>query len=451
MVSDNSSATGTAWEWVNQPAGSTEIWGLSRGRKLVDLTHLTEYFFSTEVFNPAGAAGAVLNLEYTTDLTGASGWTSMAGGTLSLAAANAWVNTGWVTVPTGAKAVVLLRVVGSGGNGSADPKVTNVAAQFRGPGVMGPTGPGGAASTVTGPTGPGGTVGPTGPAGSSYTTENAQDDVAAMAVDTATIDVTYTDATPELKWDVKDDSITYAKMQNVSATDKVIGRATAGAGDPEEITFTSQARQLADDTSFSAMRTTLGLEIGTNVQAWDEFLDDLAGLTHAADKLPYMDSATTAAVTDFSSFARTLLDDTSAATARATLDAAQSTHNHTVTRHQAVVIGDGTNDITTSTPTPDIHFPTPSTITKWRILAKQSGTIQLDLWKDSYANYPPTVADTITASAKPALSAATKNENSTLTGWTTALSAGDTLRINIDSVSAGLKQLTFAIEYTTVI
>lgn len=44
----------------------------------------------------------------------------------------------------------------------------------------------------------------------------------------------------------------------VSATDRVLGRISAGAGAAEEIAFTDQAQQLCDDTSFTAMRTTLG-------------------------------------------------------------------------------------------------------------------------------------------------------------------------------------------------
>ena len=35
---------------------------------------------------------------------------------------------------------------------------------------------------------------------------------------------------------IANDAVTYAKMQNVSATNRVLGRSTAGAGDPEEIT-----------------------------------------------------------------------------------------------------------------------------------------------------------------------------------------------------------------------
>lgn len=83
----------------------------------------------------------------------------------------------------------------------------------------------------------------------------------------------------------------------------------------------------------------------------------------------------------------------------------------------------------------DLTIPFACTITEWTLLADQTGSIVVDIWKDTYANYPPTVADTITGSAKPTISSAVKGQSSTLTGWTTTIAAGDTLRFNVDSVS----------------
>lgn len=83
----------------------------------------------------------------------------------------------------------------------------------------------------------------------------------------------------------------------------------------------------------------------------------------------------------------------------------------------------------------DLEIPFACTINRVTVLADQSGSIVVDIWKDTYANYPPTVADTITASAKPTLSSAAKSQDATLTGWTTAITAGDTLRYNVDSIT----------------
>ncbi|VTT98949.1 Uncharacterized protein OS=Bradyrhizobium sp. YR681 GN=PMI42_04878 PE=4 SV=1 [Gemmataceae bacterium] len=58
---------------------------------------------------------------------------------------------------------------------------------------------------------------------------------------------------------IANDAVTYAKMQNVSATDKVLGRSSSGAGDVEEIACTAAGRALLDDADAAAQRTTLGL------------------------------------------------------------------------------------------------------------------------------------------------------------------------------------------------
>ena len=82
-----------------------------------------------------------------------------------------------------------------------------------------------------------------------------------------------------------------------------------------------------------------------------------------------------------------------------------------------------------------VQAPFACTIDSVTLLADVSGSIVIDIWKDTYANYPPTVADSICASAKPTLSSAIKAEDTTLTGWTKTVAAGDVLYFNVDSCS----------------
>jgi hypothetical protein len=56
-----------------------------------------------------------------------------------------------------------------------------------------------------------------------------------------------------------DNAVTYAKLQNTSGTNVLLGRSTAGAGDVEEITCTAAGRALLDDADATAQRATLGL------------------------------------------------------------------------------------------------------------------------------------------------------------------------------------------------
>jgi hypothetical protein len=79
--------------------------------------------------------------------------------------------------------------------------------------------------------------------------------------------------------------------------------------------------------------------------------------------------------------------------------------------------------------------PAAGTITKSTLLADVSGSIVVDVYKDTYANYPPMNADSITASAPPTISSATKAEDATLTGWTTSFAAGDVLIFQVESCS----------------
>lgn len=167
-----------------------------------------------------------------------------------------------------------------------------------------------------------------------------------------------------------DGAATYAKIQNVSATDRLLGRVSAGAGVIEEITCTAAGRALLDDADAATQRTTLGLgtlstqdasaavltnatitggtitgitdlavadggtgasdaatartnlgvAIGTDVQAYDVGLQSIAGLTTSADQTLYTTGADTYAATGLTAFGRSLIDDADASAGRTTLE-----------------------------------------------------------------------------------------------------------------------------------
>lgn len=84
------------------------------------------------------------------------------------------------------------------------------------------------------------------------------------------------------------------------------------------------------------------------------------------------------------------------------------------------------------------------TIVGVRLFSETSGSIVVDLQKDTYANFPPTSGDSICAAAKPTLSSAQKSQDTTLTGWTTSVTAGDVIRVVVDSAST-VTQVTVAL------
>ena len=76
------------------------------------------------------------------------------------------------------------------------------------------------------------------------------------------------------------------------------------------------------------------------------------------------------------------------------------------------------------------------TLVGWRLFSPdESGAIKIDIWKDSYANFPPTDADTMCNGHEPEITATgNKATDDDLSDWTTqAISVGDVLRFNVDS------------------
>lgn len=272
---------------------------------------------------------------------------------------------------------------------------------------------------------------------------------------------------------LEDATVTYAKIQNVSATDKMLGRSTAGAGVIEEIPVTAAGRALLDDANAAAQRTTLGLGTAA-LSATGDFEAAGAVATHAALADPHtgyrLESAdhthqstgAQAGQLDHGLALTGLTDDdhTQYLKERASggVESEVPEHEHGSTTKGGVLsttqrtrtitfIIDGGGVTITTGIKGDLEIPFACTIVAATLLADQSGSIVIDIWKDTYANYPPTVADTITASAKPTISTATKSQDTTLTGWTTAITAGDTLRFNVDSVTT-IQRVTLSLKVT---
>ena len=83
----------------------------------------------------------------------------------------------------------------------------------------------------------------------------------------------------------------------------------------------------------------------------------------------------------------------------------------------------------------DITIPFDCTIDSWYLVADTVGSIVIDIWKDAFSNYPPTVLDSIAGTEKPTLSSGTSASDTNLTTWSKTVTAGDVIRFNVDSVS----------------
>ena len=114
-------------------------------------------------------------------------------------------------------------------------------------------------------------------------------------------------------------SSTYLAVQSKASVD-IDGGSITG------ITDLAVADGGTGSSTASDARTALGLAIGTNVQAYDAGLLSIAGLSTAANKIIYTTASDTYAVADLTAFARTILDDDDASTARATLGLAIGTN-----------------------------------------------------------------------------------------------------------------------------
>lgn len=93
----------------------------------------------------------------------------------------------------------------------------------------------------------------------------------------------------------------------------------------------------------------------------------------------------------------------------------------------------------------DVLVPFGCTIIAATLLADQTGSLVLSVLADPYASFPPTTD--IAPTAPPTITASDKSQDSTLSGWTTAIAAGTVVRFGIVSCTS-IQRATLTLEVT---
>jgi len=91
-------------------------------------------------------------------------------------------------------------------------------------------------------------------------------------------------------------------------------------------------------------------------------------------------------------------------------------------------------------------LPYACTIAAWNITVSPADTASFDIWKIATGTAIPTVANTIVASAAPAISTGTAIHSTTLTSWTTSVSANDIFGVKLTAVGGTATQATLNVE-----
>lgn len=116
--------------WSAQPAAVTEYLGGTTRRLKQDLTNMN-YARLQVSLTTAAATGATLAVQYSTDNGTTWNYLDGSSGPYCAISSTGLVVSGWVSIAAAAKADVLLRLVGAGGNASTSPVFVSVMLQYK--------------------------------------------------------------------------------------------------------------------------------------------------------------------------------------------------------------------------------------------------------------------------------------------------------------------------------
>ena len=89
-----------------------------------------------------------------------------------------------------------------------------------------------------------------------------------------------------------------------------------------------------------------------------------------------------------------------------------------------------------------LYIPFAATITGYALMADVSGSVTIDVWKEPFSGFPPTVANSITGGSPMQLTSAQSIAQTTApASWTTTVNAGDCIAFNLSSCTS-IKALT---------
>jgi hypothetical protein len=140
-----------------------------------------------------------------------------------------------------------------------------------------------------------------------------------------------------------------------------------------------------------------------------------------------------------------LTGDVTAGPATASSQSVVSTVKNNIKTGALGVTVDGLGGVISSGQKGYVYVPYDGIITGWSIAGDATGSCVIDVWKDSYNNFPPTSGDSITGTQKPRLTNQQVNRDLSLSSWTTTISSGDYIGFNVEPSPTGVTRVNLII------